>query len=319
MTLPTPLLDDLTFAGLVTEARESLPGSALSWTDHNLHDPGITILELFAWLTEQTCYRLDRVPDANRLRFLSLLGVDPDAHPSIDDAFVAAARTLHAHEELVRLALAHDVESLDDLDRALVAGTEVPPRATTALDLERVALATPDTQVVRARAFPGLDLTVPGWRAPGTVTVVVLTPEPPDRPEASPSTLRAVRAHLGAARTIGTRVRVLGPRYVPVSVAVRVRVAERADPVRVLAAVERAVRRFLHPLEGGPDGRGWPFGRDVYRTEVLAVAGGVPGVDLATSVRLSRVGDDGGASCANLCTPAAGLVDLLHLDVAVDR
>ena len=321
MTLPMPLLDDLDFAGLVTEARESLPGSSPSWTDHNLHDPGITILELLAWLTEQTCYRLDRVPEANRRRFLALLGIDAGAHPSLDDAFAAAARTLHAHEDLVRLAVAHDVESLDDLDRALVAGTEVPPRATTALDLERIALATPDVGVARTRAFPGLDLAVPGWRAPGTVTVVVLTPEPVRRPDAAPAALAAVRAHLGAHRTIGTRVRVHGPRYVPVSVGVGVRVAERADPSRVLAAVDRAVRRFLHPLEGGPDGRGWPFGRDVYRTEVLAVAGGVPGVDLATSVRLSRAGGAdaaGDATCPNLCIPAAGLVDLVALDVEVD-
>ena len=62
MTLPLPILDTLEYDPLVAQARDLLPYLAPGWTDHNAHDPGITLLELFAWLTEANSYRLDRIP-----------------------------------------------------------------------------------------------------------------------------------------------------------------------------------------------------------------------------------------------------------------
>ena len=52
MSLPVPNLDDKTFEQLIEEARALIPRFAPEWTDHNLHDPGITFMELFAWLAE---------------------------------------------------------------------------------------------------------------------------------------------------------------------------------------------------------------------------------------------------------------------------
>ena len=46
-----------------------------TWTDHNLHDPGITLLELFAFMADLLLYRLNRVPDRNYLNFMELIGV----------------------------------------------------------------------------------------------------------------------------------------------------------------------------------------------------------------------------------------------------
>ena len=44
------------------------------WTEYNVSDPGITLIELFAWMTEQIVYRLNRVPDKNYVKFMELLG-----------------------------------------------------------------------------------------------------------------------------------------------------------------------------------------------------------------------------------------------------
>lgn len=76
MALPIPTLDDRTYAALLETARDGIPVQAEAWTDHNVHDPGITILELLAWVTEAELYRLDRVPDEHRRKFLQLLGFD---------------------------------------------------------------------------------------------------------------------------------------------------------------------------------------------------------------------------------------------------
>jgi predicted phage baseplate assembly protein len=74
MALPLPRLDDRTYADLVEEARRLIPSFDPSWTDHNPSDPGITLIELFAWLTEMLLYRMDRVPEAHVRTFLKLLG-----------------------------------------------------------------------------------------------------------------------------------------------------------------------------------------------------------------------------------------------------
>jgi hypothetical protein len=76
MPLPLPKLDTRTFADLVSEGRSLVPRAAPVWTDHNVSDPGITLLELFAWLTEMNVYRLDRTQEASYRAFLRMVGVE---------------------------------------------------------------------------------------------------------------------------------------------------------------------------------------------------------------------------------------------------
>jgi predicted phage baseplate assembly protein len=76
MPLPTPNLDDLRFQrDLVDEARRRIIRYCPEWTDYNLSDPGITLIELFAWMSEMLIYRLNRVPEKNYIKFMELLGV----------------------------------------------------------------------------------------------------------------------------------------------------------------------------------------------------------------------------------------------------
>ncbi len=68
-------LDVRSFQEIVDHARRVIPRYCPEWTDHNLSDPGITLLELFAWMTEVMLYRLNRIPDEMYEQFLELLGV----------------------------------------------------------------------------------------------------------------------------------------------------------------------------------------------------------------------------------------------------
>lgn len=77
MLLPIPNLDDKTFNELFDEARGLIPRYERDWTDHNLSDPGITLIDLFAWLAEMQIYFLNRVTEKNFLKFLKLLGLSP--------------------------------------------------------------------------------------------------------------------------------------------------------------------------------------------------------------------------------------------------
>ena len=74
MSIPVPNLDDRSFAELVAGARERIQQIAPEWTDLSVHDPGITIVEAFAYLTDTLMYRLNRVPDKLYAVYLNLLG-----------------------------------------------------------------------------------------------------------------------------------------------------------------------------------------------------------------------------------------------------
>lgn len=75
MALPVPNLDDRRFQDLVDDAKRLVQQRCPEWTDHNVSDPGVTLIETFAWMTDQVLYRLNRVPERNYIKFLELIGV----------------------------------------------------------------------------------------------------------------------------------------------------------------------------------------------------------------------------------------------------
>ncbi|MFE9690603.1 putative baseplate assembly protein [Micromonospora sp. NPDC005806] len=75
MTIEIPVLDDRSYDQLMAEVRARAAVHTPEWTNLNASDPGITILELFAFLTDNLLYRSNRIPEANRLKFLTMLGI----------------------------------------------------------------------------------------------------------------------------------------------------------------------------------------------------------------------------------------------------
>ena len=134
MTLPTPNLDDLRFQrDLVDEARRRIIRYCPEWTDYNLSDPGITLIELFAWMTELLTYRLNRVPEKNYIKFLEMLGVQ--LQPA------SSARV----ELTFRLSTPFPISPEDDTTASVPAGTEVATRTT---DEEKEVIFTTDSRLV---------------------------------------------------------------------------------------------------------------------------------------------------------------------------
>ena len=74
--LPAPRLDDRNFQELVDDARRLIHRKCPEWSEHNISDPGITLIETFAMMMDQLIYRLNRVPDRNYIKFLELLGLE---------------------------------------------------------------------------------------------------------------------------------------------------------------------------------------------------------------------------------------------------
>jgi hypothetical protein len=218
-----------------------------------------------------------------------------------EDVIAAIGRvveTIYAHQRLLDLCAEMQCHSLDQVNGSRVRAIKAPTRAVNLLDIERMALDVPGTRVARARAWAALHPDYPCLDAAGVVTVVILPDMPVASPEPSQGLLDAVWRYLNRRRMLCTRLFVVGPRYLMVQVQARVRVRPGAKAARVRQDIVSALDRFLDPCTGGPDGLGWPFGRDVYRSEILKLLHDVPGMDHVLDLSLSAI--DGEPQCGNL-------------------
>lgn len=115
MSIPLLALDDRRFDDLVKEFQALVPRYAEEWTNRNAADPGIMLLELFAWLTESQIYRINRVPKPVALAFLNwLLAAETASTASVTAAQIKAAQRavhqLYSHPE--RLITKSDYETI---------------------------------------------------------------------------------------------------------------------------------------------------------------------------------------------------------------
>jgi hypothetical protein len=266
MSMVLPNLDNVTWEQLNEEARALIPAYAPDWTNFNPSDPGITLLELLAYFTEMLLYRANRISDEHRLQFLRLLnapGWKPEA-------------------------------SLEEERRRTLISMTAPLRAVTAKDFEAVAIAALKTseaaasarfsRIARAKCLTGRNLGAADARlhdapAPGHVSVILV---PHAGAQLSRAHMHTVERALDAAKLVTMCVHVVSPVYVSFGVRLTLATTRQAsaDDVRT-EALERLVD-FFDPLRGGHARHGWPFGRNVYVSELYRLLGRIDGVDYVT-------------------------------------
>jgi predicted phage baseplate assembly protein len=162
-------------------------------------------------------------------------------------------------------------------------------RAVTYEDFEDLAvLASPD--VARARCVPLHDLSVPAAErrtVAGTVSLIVVPCSADPEPAPTSPLLDRVRAYLNRRRLPTADLVVVGPEYVRVDVEAEIAV----DDPGVASDVERSVRQelahYLHPIYGGPDGRGWEFGHLPQKFDLNVRLERIPGVSHVREIRVN--------------------------------
>lgn len=188
---------------------------------------------------------------------------------------------------------------VEPLARALVRGPQGlrhRGRALSAQDIEWLAReASPE--VARARCLP---LHGPaGLVQRGYYRVLIVPYSTETRPSPTEELARKVREYLARHAAATARIRVMGPRYLAVSVRAELVPLVAGEAALVEERVRSAVNRFLHPLMGGSDGDGWGFGQAVPRSRLAAVLGSV--ADLSHARDLVLAAD--GALCGDYALP----------------
>jgi len=260
--LSLPNLDDLRWEDLLEEGRTLIPAWAPEWTNHNPSDPGITLIELFAYFSEKLMYQLNRVGDKNVVEFLKLInGPQWESKGKLTEERRTAVRELRK-----------------------------PRRAVSAEDFEMLTQAVAGVARAKCIARRNLEVGSPDAHtadAPGHVSVAVV---PKSGSHPSRELLAKVKREIEPARLLTTRIHVVGPRYVSLKFRLVV-VPRRGTPARMLrdAAIKR-LKIFFDPLKGGrakegEEGKGWPFGGNVYVSELYRVLGDLPEMESVMPAR----------------------------------
>jgi hypothetical protein len=264
MPIPLENLDNKTYDELVRDALARIPIYAPSWTDRNETDPGVTFIELFAWLADMQIYSLNRIDDKSRIKFLKLLGI-----------------------HLAEGSGGKDAETLNEaIGRARKDLREVT-RCVTSSDYESLAMECPGIELARVKALPRFHPEL-GKDICNLISVVAIPNTKHIPPEISDEDLDRVRQYLEKFRILGTDLYVISPEYIKVKVNATVVRDPRYLPKTVADSVVSKLTAFLDPLTGGPQGDGWPFGRPVYISEIIQVIDNVDGVDHVVKATLER-------------------------------
>lgn len=189
-----------------------------------------------------------------------------------------------------------DAQSLDDARLRAPQVLRTRTRAMTADDYEFLSGEVPG--VARACCLgPGSQPGSPNDPKPGQVHVYVLpqVDNPYDRIPSEAVTLSAdlrgrVMNHLDMRRPLGISLEVRGFQVLWVTVEVKLRVRERSEPAlirNVQLDAEKALNDYLNPYIGGPQGSGWPFGRDLHVSEIYALVQRIQGVEFVEEVKLA--------------------------------
>lgn len=169
-----------------------------------------------------------------------------------------------------------DEETLAEAKKRAPRAIKSRCRAVTAEDYEYLAMQA--ANIKRAKALPLFHPGFPGVKVPGVVTVIVVPDADVPNPMPSEGTLRTVCAYLDQRRLLTTELYVIKPTYQRVEIQGEVIVNGNADLAEVNERIEKTLLDYFHPLKGGEDGLGWPFGGTIFYSRVYQRVFTVPGV-----------------------------------------
>jgi hypothetical protein len=278
MPIPLPDLDDRSYAELTAEAATLIPGLDPAWTNYNPSDPGITLVELLAWLTEMLIFQVNQIPPASTDKFLKLLNGPGWVRPPSVSLDAAIRQTIRDLRERYRAVTAADYEWL-----ALHTWPLTP----------EAARLPGGGKLARVRCIPRRDLAAvdPVARradAPAHLSLVVVPT--PGIPLDENALHDALWRFFDERRTLTTRHHVVAPRHVPVQISANLALHDGAPPLQLLAAARQDLMTYYDPIIGGPDKHGWPFGRAVYPSEACAVLERAAMVNYVEDIQVTRAG-----------------------------
>ncbi|MEB3310779.1 MAG: baseplate J/gp47 family protein [Snowella sp.] len=266
MNLPLPNLDDQSYGDLVQEAIALIPLEYPEWTDHNPTDTGIILIELFAWLTEMILYQVNQIPDQNYASFLSLLKGEKWTLPNESAEEKQKKLQLEIRKTLLELRETYRAVTIEDYKKLIL---EEWQNSTEFTEKESIA---------RVHCLPlrNRDQT----NAKAHITLVVVNKNEQKTKEETNSYPNLFQ-FLDQRRLLTTRIHLVDPKYVPVNLKTTLVIEDGIKPEDVKNNAQEELKNYFHPLRSGKywQGKGYPFGRNIYLSELYQLLDNLSGVD----------------------------------------
>jgi predicted phage baseplate assembly protein len=222
-----------------------------------------------------------------------------------------------------------EAETLEAAQQRIRQDLKQPYRTVRDEDFKILAQRTPGLRLKRVEVLPLYHPHYPAIKMPGAVTLVIvpytlsslgalIPPQPSD------GFLQTVYRFLEEQRLVSTDLHVISPHFIAVNVELKVLIDFRKSTETIKMNIKNALKKFLDPVEGGPESHGWPLGRTVYKSEIYQLLGGIEGVLLVENLKLTtedvhrrsaygeRSQDNG-----NISIPKIGLVFLDQCKITV--
>lgn len=221
------------------------------------------------------------IPGRNNLRitYRSGGGDNGNRAPNMVNELKSALAYIDRVTNVVSASGGAEVETLDQARQRGPTLLRHQGRAVVAQDYEDLALLA-SSQVARARAFIAT-----GSTDAGNVRVMIAAHNKANPPRPSAELLNQVRDYLRARCDPTVQIQVIEPIWLKMDVEASIALTSFETGDTPLA-VEQALRAFLHPITGGADGKGWPFGRLPNDSDVYRVIESVQGVDHVERLKL---------------------------------
>lgn len=266
MNLPLPNLDDQSYGDLVQEAIALIPLEYPEWTDHNPTDTGIILIELFAWLTEMMLYQVNQIPDQNYASFVSLLKGEQWNLPNKSAEEKQNQLQLEIRKTLLQLRETYRAVTIEDYEKLIL---EEWQNSTEFTEKESIA---------RVHCLPlrNQDQT----NAKAHITLVVVNKNGQEVNEETNSYPNLLK-FLDQRRLLTTRIHLVDPKYVFLNLETTLVIEDGIKPEDVKKNAQEALKCYFHPLRSGKywQGKGYPFGRNVYLSELYQLLDDLSGVD----------------------------------------
>ncbi len=264
MNLPLPNLDDHSYDDLVQEAIALIPLEYPEWTDHNPTDTGIILIELFAWLTEMILYQINQIPDQNYASFVSLLKGEQWTLPNKSAEEKQKQLQIEIRKTLLELRNTYRAVTKEDYEKLILEEWKNSQDFTEAESIARVnCLPLRNQNQTNAK---------------GHITLVVVKD---DDNITSNAAYPNLFKFLDQRRLLTTRIHLVAPKYISVNLETTLVIEDGIKPEDVKENAQEALKYYFHPLQSEKywQGKGYPFGRNVYISELYQLLDNLSGVD----------------------------------------
>lgn len=276
MPIQLPDLDNKTFDNLMKEMIASIPKYTKEWTNFNPSDQGITILELLAWISEALIYRTNIIPEESYIIFLRLIAGPGDIYDETDKAHLNLLQYL---KDISDVKIKPDIQSMKAEAQRFLSSRY---RAVTKEDFRELALEACSEIKKADETFPEIKR-AKVFVSSSKVDVVII-PEYKNLPENEKLIIEPVKKYLEPRRLIGTVVEVKLAEYTKINLKITIACKSYAQPETVKASVREAVNTYFDSIKGGPEGKGWPYGRNLMVYELFHVIERIDGVKYVSEV-----------------------------------